>query len=126
MDCERTTLYLFEAAPRPEPGPGIVAPWRAAQAEIEHVLGGHWSAYRSYIAPLRPLRVADGRLSLAAPEPLLGFIARRYGGLLLEAARRQMPEVRAIELLPDGADGRSGAVRIAARAPKVSYDRWGS
>ncbi len=122
MQSDQIQLRVVGEELSPALGPGLLRPWEAALEELRGSVSG--ASWRSYLKPLRPVRVVGGRLSVAGPPHAAHWSAIRYGELLLAAARRRMPEVRAIEFLPERIETHP-AVRITHRGERERYRGWG-
>lgn len=103
-------------------GPGLLRPWEAVLEDLRNAISP--ASWRNYLKPLRPVRVDGGRLSIAGPPHAANWSAIRYGDLILAAARRRMPEVRAVEFLPERIDTHP-ATRITHRGERERYRGWG-
>jgi len=122
VESDQIQLRVVGEELAPAVGPGLLRPWEAVLEDLrENVSAASW---RSYLKPLRPLRVAGGRLSVAGPPHAANWSAIRYGELLLAAARRRMPEVRAIEFLPERIETHP-ATRITHEPQGERYRDWG-
>ncbi len=122
MRSDQIQLRVVGEELSPAVGPGLLSPWEATLEDLRETVSA--ASWRSYLKPLRPVRVADGRLTVAGPPHAASWSAIRYGELLLAAARRRMPEVRAIEFLPERIETHP-ATRIAHRHERERYRGWG-
>ena len=122
MEGDQIELRVLGEELSPAVGPGLMRPWQAVLEDLRDTISP--ASWRSYLEPLRPVRLAAGRLSLAGPAHAANWSAIRYGELLLAAARRRMPELRAIEFLPERIEAHP-ARRITLREECARYRGWG-
>jgi len=77
--------------------------WSRVQAEL--ALSVDDTAYRIWLAPLQPLQLAEGRLTLQAPRHGRGWISDRFGRVLESCAAQVIGAGVVVELVePVGAD----------------------
>lgn len=121
MRVEKLELRVVGEDPSAAVGPGLSEPWKATLHDLQEQASS--SAWRIYLEPLRPLRIAGGRLTVVGPEHAINWAALRYGELLLAAGRRRMPELRSIEFIADRSSMRP-ALRVGAARPVATYRHW--
>lgn len=122
MESDQIQLRVVGEELAPALGPGLLRPWEAVLEDLRGAVPA--ASWRSYLKPLRPLRLVGGRLSVAGPAHAANWAAIRYGELLLAVARRRMPELRAIEFLPERIEAHP-ATRITRREGRERYRGWG-
>jgi len=80
--------------------------WSRVQAEL--ALSVDDAAYRIWLAPLRPLQLAEGRLTLQAPPYGRGWISDRFGRVLESCAAQVIGAGIVVELVEPAGDGEPG------------------
>jgi chromosomal replication initiator protein len=87
--------------------------WSCVQAEL--ALSVDDAAYRIWLAPLQPLQLAEGRLTLQAPPYGRGWISDRFGRLLESCAAQVIGAGAVVELVEPAAVDESGNRRARGR-----------
>jgi chromosomal replication initiator protein len=80
--------------------------WSRVQAEL--ALSVDDAAYRIWLAPLQPLQLAEGRLTLQAPPYGRGWISDRFGRVLDSCAAQVIGAGTVVELVEPAAADEAG------------------
>ena len=90
--------------------------WSRVQAEL--ALSVDEPTYRIWLAPLQPLALEHGRLTLQAPSQSRGWICDRFGRVLQSCATKVIGEGAIVELI-DAREEDSGSDRVSSHASRV-------
>jgi chromosomal replication initiator protein len=94
--------------------------WSRVQAELARAVDD--STYRIWLAPLRALEVAPGRLAVEAPPEACAWIAGRFGRLLAASATLVLGEDTRVELVAHTGDpGGRRRTHSEHRSPPPSH-----
>jgi chromosomal replication initiator protein len=95
--------------------------WSRVQAEL--ALSVDDAAYRIWLAPLQPLQLTDGRLTLQAPPHGRGWISDRFGRVLDSCAAHVLGAGTVVELVEDSDGGEGDASHPATRRRNAAGGR---